>query len=500
MGTQLIQVVAFENVAPGQHTLPHNLNVDGRALVPDIVMQSSADFSIDAVTSTEVTVTNTSAGAASCNVWLEFKHTTQRWFGAAQTTALSPNPFVPAVGGGGGGGGSTVDVQDEGVAVGTFTTLNFTGAGVTATDGGGGVADIAIPGGGGGGATPGFVLDANGLGGVEQNNGGGNAGTGANSMAGGLGSSATGAQSIAIGDSCVASGDDSVALGSSSAEAAFATALGSSNALEQYATASGNSNVAATSTYGTALGNSNVRAASQYATALGNADVTGNYATGVGGGIAQGEASFAAGWGEAHAEGAVGMGISVANGTYSTALGSTTADGDYSTSMGVRSSAPRESQLTHASGRFAAEGDAQWSQLELRGATDGVGANESIELAYGDNPAGFPTGIVLDDGHAYNVSIQAVAYGFEASTPAVFLTQSWRCMFSVRKESGVTTIAQAGTPEQIGDAGASGWTLTASVGAAPDRFVLTFETGAGTVAKVRCVAKVEFVEVVTPTP
>lgn len=50
----------------------------------------------------------------------------------------------------GSGGGSTIDVEDEGVAVVTADTLNFVGAGVTATDGGGGVAVITIPGGGGG--------------------------------------------------------------------------------------------------------------------------------------------------------------------------------------------------------------------------------------------------------------------------------------------------------------------------------------------------------------
>jgi len=49
------------------------------------------------------------------------------------------------------GAGSTVIVQDETVTVtgSPFDTLNFTGAGVTATDGGGGTVDITIPGGGG---------------------------------------------------------------------------------------------------------------------------------------------------------------------------------------------------------------------------------------------------------------------------------------------------------------------------------------------------------------
>lgn len=48
------------------------------------------------------------------------------------------------------GSGSTIIVQDEGVMVGggSFGTLNFTGAGVVATDAGAGVADITIAGGG----------------------------------------------------------------------------------------------------------------------------------------------------------------------------------------------------------------------------------------------------------------------------------------------------------------------------------------------------------------
>jgi hypothetical protein len=48
--------------------------------------------------------------------------------------------------GSGGGGGGNVEVQDEGsTVVGTATALNFTGALVTATDAGGGVATVDIP-------------------------------------------------------------------------------------------------------------------------------------------------------------------------------------------------------------------------------------------------------------------------------------------------------------------------------------------------------------------
>lgn len=49
-----------------------------------------------------------------------------------------------------GGGGGSIDVLDEGVSIGTFTALNFVGAGVTAAPGAPGEADIVIPGGGGG--------------------------------------------------------------------------------------------------------------------------------------------------------------------------------------------------------------------------------------------------------------------------------------------------------------------------------------------------------------
>lgn len=56
--------------------------------------------------------------------------------------------WVPAPAGGAGSGISGVEVQDEGtVVVATATKFNFIGAGVTASDAGGGEVDITIPGG-----------------------------------------------------------------------------------------------------------------------------------------------------------------------------------------------------------------------------------------------------------------------------------------------------------------------------------------------------------------
>lgn len=57
---------------------------------------------------------------------------------------------VTAAASGAGGGG--IDIEDEGVPVATATTLNFTGSGVTASDMGGGLVEVAITGGGGGGS------------------------------------------------------------------------------------------------------------------------------------------------------------------------------------------------------------------------------------------------------------------------------------------------------------------------------------------------------------
>ena len=55
-------------------------------------------------------------------------------------------PRVPP----GGGAGGAIEVLDEGISLGTFTKINFTGAGVTAAPGPPGQVDVTIPGGGGG--------------------------------------------------------------------------------------------------------------------------------------------------------------------------------------------------------------------------------------------------------------------------------------------------------------------------------------------------------------
>ena len=64
-------------------------------------------------------------------------------------TRIRGNVIVtPISGGGDGGGAGTIIVQDEGIVLGTATTINLVGDGVSAAIGGG-IATITVPGGGG---------------------------------------------------------------------------------------------------------------------------------------------------------------------------------------------------------------------------------------------------------------------------------------------------------------------------------------------------------------
>lgn len=129
--------------------------------------------------------------------------------------------------------------------------------------------------------------------------------------------------------------------------------------------------------------------------------------------------------------------------------------------------------------------------LLFGGSTPGSGSGESVELLYGDLLDQMWT---PDNGKGYIVWVMAIARGNVAGIPKV---QSFRQMFSIRRDSSLTTIAASGVLEQVGDAASSSWTLAGSVGAGPDRFQLTFNTGATTSAVV-VTAKLEFSEANNP--
>lgn len=157
--------------------------------------------------------------------------------------------------------------------------------------------------------------------------------------------------------------------------------------------------------------------------------------------------------------------------------------------QGDSASGSRETQSAKASGKFSAAGDAQASLLVLRGSTPGSGAGESVELKFGSSRN---QTLQLEDGKGYTITVTAIAKDTVAGAKGV---RSFFYRYSVMRVAGVTTIeaSDTTTTPPIGSAGTASWTLAASVGAAPDRFVLTFTTG-GTTAAARCVAKVEFVE------
>jgi hypothetical protein len=105
--SQLYNIVRFVDVAGGATVaLPHGLNIDTRPITPDLIAGDIGGFTATA-DDTVVSVTNTTAGPLSINVWCEHEHTRQRFFGAVaagsheQVQNLVPQPFVLMPGGGG---------------------------------------------------------------------------------------------------------------------------------------------------------------------------------------------------------------------------------------------------------------------------------------------------------------------------------------------------------------------------------------------------------------
>jgi len=124
--------------------------------------------------------------------------------------------------------------------------------------------------------------------------------------------------------------------------------------------------------------------------------------------------------------------------------------------------------------------------LEGTGSTPGSGVGEAVELVFGGGPY-----IQLVDGRAYFIEVTAVARGLISASPNA---RCFKARYAVRRDGGVTTIADTGATDQFGDSGAASWTLIASVGITPDRFALTFNTGSTTSA-VNVDAKVQLTEV-----
>lgn len=104
MATVLKNIVRFAGLGVGvPASLPHGLNLDGRAIVPELVLPNTGPFTV-VVDATDVTVTRTndSPGAA-VDVYVEWFYTPERVFDP-QNDPPAGLPLVVGVGGVGGGG------------------------------------------------------------------------------------------------------------------------------------------------------------------------------------------------------------------------------------------------------------------------------------------------------------------------------------------------------------------------------------------------------------
>lgn len=110
MADQLLNVVTFAAVAPGGVVaLPHLIQSNGVAYLPDVLWRDNGDFAIVSTTDTTLTVRNDGAAPADCNVLVMLVHSIFRALGADTASSnfaagLTPRPFVAAAGSSGGGG------------------------------------------------------------------------------------------------------------------------------------------------------------------------------------------------------------------------------------------------------------------------------------------------------------------------------------------------------------------------------------------------------------
>lgn len=403
---------------------------------------------------------------------------------------------------GGGGVAADIDVKNQSVAIpnNPHQTLNFVGAGVVASDAGGAQADITIPGVGPGTGDPNtqayfdgagaltddlfammgpsawvLATDPTGENALSVDRDNRTVAIGKNAIANGVNSLAQGLGSVAFGDNASAQGNGTTATATaSSARGLNTTTLGVNSTAEGNGSSTTMTGVAghAEGTGTTVQNNSGHAEGINSTSTAPAAHAEGNATT------ASGDAS--------HAEGTA----AVSSGNSSHAEGmNTAASGAASHAQGDRSSATRETQDAFASGRLTADGDAQASVLVLRGSTPGVAINEAVELKYGEGGA---QTFQLEDGKAYNLCVECEAGGVQAGP--VRVTQGFIARWTTQRNAGVTSALGAGAVDQYGDAAANDWTLVASVGAAPDRVVFTFTTGAVITAAKVCM-RLSFTEV-----
>jgi len=268
-----------------------------------------------------------------------------------------------------------------------------------------------------------------------------NSATGTNScVPGGQGGTASGFGALACGSLCLASGTVAIA---------------------------GGNQCTASADYAVALGSQNLSSAPQACT--------------IGAGCtSSGAGAFALGQAcSAQADNAFAMGLSCVSSAVN------------AHSRGLLAKASRV-QDTFAAGAFddVTAGQAQTTHLVYRGTTPGAAATESVVLL--SSTGGTQIGPVLEDSKAYAFVITCVIGGTQAGPTQI--SQTIIIKFTAQRIAGTSVITGSGVGEQFGSVGGATWTLAPTVGAGPDRLILTFTTGlVATACKV--VARIEMTEV-----
>ena len=131
-------------------------------------------------------------------------------------------------------------------------------------------------------------------------------------------------------------------------------------------------------------------------------------------------------------------------------------------------------------------GAIQTSKLVMNGSTPGTNPGESTDLLI-DSATFFE----LEDSKGYTIRVMAIALGVVGGNR---VAQSFDMLVTAHREAGVSHISASNVITQQGDAAAATWTISAIVGAAPDRIRINFTTGA-TTAAAQIAARVEFTEV-----
>jgi len=295
------------------------------------------------------------------------------------------------------------------------------------------------------------------------------------SFAAGWGSTASGSDSVVLGSGNVASNTHAFAVGGGTATASGARSISigyASDATASDATAVGrtaqaratNSNAfgynsyAITGTAATAIGNSYASGTDSFAAAIANNTssygAVGANSVAIGQLARAGQTNAVALGGSSLANGVYSFAFDgTASGSYSVAFGGTasglvavnlqgsTASGDRSLAVGFRAVASKYGQKAFASGRFAADGDAQGSMFILRSDT----TDATPEALTTDNStAGTTDQIILPNNSAYAFHGTIVARQQASQGTAC---AAWKIEGLIRREgsAGTTVLVNSAT-------------------------------------------------------